>query len=79
MQAFYFNSKWKPVYDAHLPARNEAGYKEVHLLRNADDPNETIIMFDELQVSSSFLRLQRVYVSIRNLLVVKQAAFLVSR
>ena len=39
-------SKWKPVYDAHLPARKEAGYKEVHLLRNADDPNETIIMFE---------------------------------
>ena len=41
-------SKWKPVYDAHLPARKEAGIiKEVHLLRNADDPNELVIMFEE--------------------------------
>jgi hypothetical protein len=35
------------AYDAHLPAHKEAGFiKEVHLLRNADDPNETITMFE---------------------------------
>ena len=38
-------SKWKRVYDGHLPARKEAGMiKEVHLLRNADDSNEVFIM-----------------------------------
>ena len=49
-------SKWKPVYDAHLPARNEAGYKEVHLLRNADDPNEVFIMskVESLQKARDF-------------------------
>ena len=25
-------SKWKPVYDAHLPTRQPAGAKELHLL-----------------------------------------------
>jgi hypothetical protein len=29
-------STWKPVCDAHLPARRKAG---AHLLRNIDDPS----------------------------------------
>ena len=37
-------SKWKPVYDSHLPARQKAGLKEVHLLRNIDDPNEVVLL-----------------------------------
>ena len=39
-------SKWKPVYDGHLAVRQKAGLKEDHLLRNTDDPNETIILFE---------------------------------
>jgi hypothetical protein len=39
-------SKWKPAYEGHLPARQEAGLKELHLLRNADDPNEVILLFE---------------------------------
>ncbi|HEY6676719.1 MAG TPA: hypothetical protein VIZ87_08010 [Terrimicrobium sp.] len=39
-------SKWKPAYDAHLTARQEAGLKEVYLLRNIDDPSEVIILFE---------------------------------
>jgi hypothetical protein len=37
---------WKPVYDAHLPARSDAGLTEKYLLRNADDPNEIVILFE---------------------------------
>jgi len=37
--------KWKSVYDAHLSAREKAGLKEEHLLRNADDPNEVLLLF----------------------------------
>ena len=33
-------SKWKAAYDAHLPAREEVGLKEGHLLRNMEDPND---------------------------------------
>jgi hypothetical protein len=29
-----FSKKWKPVYDAYLPARQKAGLKEEHLLHN---------------------------------------------
>jgi len=39
-------SKWKPAYDAHLPARQKAGLKEEHLLRNTDNPNEVILLFE---------------------------------
>jgi hypothetical protein len=38
-------SKWKPVYDDHIQARQKAGLKELDLLRNVDDPNEVILLF----------------------------------
>ena len=38
-------AKWKPVYDAHLSSRQKAGLKEEHLFRNADDPNEVLLLF----------------------------------
>lgn len=46
-------SKWKPVYDAHLPARQKAGLKEEHLLRSIDDPNETVILFEAEDVQKA--------------------------
>jgi hypothetical protein len=50
-------AKWKPVYDAHLPARQEAGLKEEHLFRNADDPNEVLLFsvedFDKAKAFSA--------------------------
>jgi hypothetical protein len=39
-------SKWKSSYDAHSPARKEAGLQEEHLLRNMDNPNEVILLFE---------------------------------
>jgi hypothetical protein len=49
-------AKWKPHYDSHLPARQKASLKELHLLRNADDPNEVILLFeaDDLQKAREF-------------------------
>ena len=38
-------AKWKPEYDAHLSARQKAGLKEEHLFRNADNPNEVLLLF----------------------------------
>jgi len=38
-------AKWKPVYDAHSSARQKAGLKEEHLFRNAEDPNEVVLLF----------------------------------
>jgi len=49
-------AKWKPVYDAHEPSRQNAGLKEEHLLRNADDPNEVILLFstEDLDKAKAF-------------------------
>lgn len=39
-------SVWKPVYDAHLPKRLEAGLTEKHLFRGATDANEVTLLFE---------------------------------
>jgi hypothetical protein len=39
-------STWKAAYDSHLPARQKAALKEEHLLRNIDNPNEVILLFE---------------------------------
>jgi len=38
-------AKWKQVYDEHASARQSAGLKELHLLRNTENPNEVILLF----------------------------------
>jgi hypothetical protein len=40
-----FNA-WKPVYDAHLPAREAAGLRELHVLRNVEDVTEVVLLFE---------------------------------
>ncbi len=49
-------AKWKPVYDAHSPARQAAGLREEHLLRGIDDPNEVVLLFagDDLKKAQAF-------------------------
>jgi hypothetical protein len=42
--------KWKPVYDAHLSARENAGLKQVYLGRNVANPNEVVILFQGADV-----------------------------
>jgi hypothetical protein len=40
-----FNT-WKTQYDSHLPIRVEAGLTEKQMFRNADNPNEIILLFE---------------------------------
>ena len=49
-------SKWKPAYDSHFTVRQDAGLKEVHLLRNIDDPTEVVLLFqaEDLQNVKDF-------------------------
>jgi heme-degrading monooxygenase HmoA len=49
-------AKWKPIYDEHLPTREKAGLKEVHLLRNTENPNEVILLFsiEDLDKAKAF-------------------------
>ena len=39
-------AKWKPLYDAHLTARQKAGLLEKNLLRSVDNPNEVVLLFE---------------------------------
>src|SRR5438067_117748 len=38
-------AKWKPMFDAHGPTRRAHTFKGGQLLRNADDPNELVILW----------------------------------
>ena len=50
-------AKWKPAYDAHLSARHTAGLKEEHLFRNAQDPNEVLLLFsmEDIEKAKTFV------------------------
>lgn len=47
---------WKSAYDEHQSARNEAGLTEIHLLRNAADRNDVVILFqaEDLERARAF-------------------------
>ena len=47
---------WKAGYDAHRPKRTEAGLSEKQLLRNADDGNEVVLLFEakDLKLAQAF-------------------------
>ena len=44
-------AKWKAVYDAHQSSRQAAGLKDLFLWRNADKPNELILLFEVSDVT----------------------------
>ena len=51
-------TNWKMGYDDSLAARQQAGLKEMYLLRNVDDPNEIILLqeVEDLQKAKDFVR-----------------------
>ena len=48
--------RWKPVFEEHGSIRRESGSKSVRLFRNADAPNETVILleWDDLEKARRF-------------------------
>src|SRR5215211_7845845 len=48
--------RWKPGFEEHGATRKESGSKGVRLFRNADDPNETVIIteWDDLEKARQF-------------------------
>jgi hypothetical protein len=38
--------KWRAEYDRHLPARQRAGLKEAHVLRDIENPHEVVVLFE---------------------------------
>jgi len=53
-------AKWKPAYDEHGATRKANGSKGAHLFRNANDPNELVILFewDDLKKARQFAQSQ---------------------
>ena len=41
-----FYAKWKQVFDEHGATRKKSGSKGGRLFRNADNPNELIVLFE---------------------------------
>lgn len=39
-------SKWKTVFDEHAATRKSSGARGGRLFRNADNPNEVVILFE---------------------------------
>ncbi len=39
-------SKWKTVFDEHAATRKASGSRAGRLFRNADNPDETVILFE---------------------------------
>jgi hypothetical protein len=50
-------STWKAGYDSDSQARQKAGLKQKHLLRNMDNPNEVIQLFEaeDIEKAREFL------------------------
>jgi hypothetical protein len=42
-----------PHIDTHSSARQRAGLKEEHLLRNTDDPNEVVMLFEAKDIQKA--------------------------
>ena len=54
-------AKWKPVYDAHLAARQKAGLREKNLLRSIDNPNEVVLLFEAEDLKRAQAKGRRAY------------------
>jgi len=39
-------AQWKPFFDADAPVRQQVGLRDKLVLRNADDPQEVVILFE---------------------------------
>jgi len=61
-------AKWKPIYDQHAATRKANGSKRAHLFRNADNPNEIIILFewDDLGKARSFAQSEDLVKTMQN-------------
>ena len=44
---------WRPVFDADMKAQEAAGLTRPRVLRSADDPNELVILFDDMETAAA--------------------------
>ena len=45
--------QWKPEFDDHRSTREAAGLRDLYLWRNADDPNEIILLVEASEVEKA--------------------------
>ena len=46
-------AKWRPLFDAHAKAQRAAGLSHPRVLRSADDSNELVIIFDDMDTNKA--------------------------
>ena len=39
-------AKWRPLFEEHASVRREFGFKGAQIFKNADNPNELVILFN---------------------------------
>ena len=44
---------WKPAFEDHRPEREAAGLRDIYLWRNADNPNEVILLLEASDVAKA--------------------------
>ena len=50
-------ARWRPVYDEHAGARKAGGCKDELVFRNAEDPDEVVLLFewDDIERARKFI------------------------
>lgn len=43
---------WESAYEAHKPARDAAGIRELHLLQGYEDPNHVVALFEAADIKN---------------------------
>jgi hypothetical protein len=46
-------NRWKPVFDDDKLVRKAAGLKELHVLRNIDNQNEIVLLFEVSDIAKA--------------------------
>ena len=46
-------AKWRPMFDAHVQKQKAAGLNHPRVMRSADDKNELLIMFDDMDTKKA--------------------------
>ena len=44
---------FRPVFDAHMETQVSAGLRNPRVMRSADDPNEMVILFDDMNTADA--------------------------
>ena len=46
-------AKWRPLFDGHVAAQKAAGLTHPRVMQSADDKNEIVIIFDDMDTKKA--------------------------